>query len=50
MVPKMILRHGFVDLVDLIARSIRIQLVTLLELVEPSGGVPPSFSYLPLSQ
>ena len=41
MVPKMILRLGFADLVDHMA---------ILELSEPFGKAPPSFSYIPLCQ
>ena len=48
MVPKMILRLGFVDLVDCIARSILAQLVALLELSDLFGRAPPVFSYIPL--
>ena len=47
MVPKMILRLGFVDLVDHIASSILLQPVAILE---SSGGAHPEFSYIPLSQ
>ena len=50
MVPKMILRLGFVDLVDHIASSIRVQPVALPELSEPSGRAQPEFSYVPLTQ
>ena len=50
MVPKMILRLGFVDLADHIASSILTRLVALSELSEPSGGAHPKFSYIPLSQ
>ena len=50
MVPKMILRLGFVDLADHIASSILARLVALSELSEPSGRVHPEFSYMPLSQ
>ena len=50
MVPKMILRLGFVDLVDHIASSILARRVALPELSEPSGGAHPVFSYIPLSQ
>ena len=49
MVPKMILRLGFVDLVDHISSSILARLVALSELSEPSGGARPEFSYVPLS-
>ena len=48
--PKMILRRGFVDLVDLIAISIWVQPVAILEFSEPFGRAPPVFSYTPLSQ
>ena len=50
MVPKMILRLGFVDLVDHTASSILARRVALPELSEPSGGAHPEFSYIPLSQ
>ena len=50
MVAKMILRHGFVDLVDHIASSIVARLVAFSELSEPSGRAHPEFSYMPLSQ
>ena len=50
MVPKMILRLGFVDLVDHIASSILARRVALPEFCEPSGGAHPKFSYIPLSQ
>ena len=50
MIPKMILRLGFVDLVDRIASSLWVQLVALSGLSEPSGRAPPVFSYIPLSQ
>ena len=46
----MILRLGFVDLVDHIASSILTRLVALSELSEPSGRAHPQFSYIPLSQ
>ena len=45
MVPKMILRLGFVDLVDLIANSMLTQLVALSELSEPSGRARPWFGF-----
>ena len=48
MVPKMILRLGFVDL-DHIASSILPRLVALSELSEPSGRAHPEFSYIPFS-
>ena len=41
MVPKMILRLGFVDLADHIAISILTRLVALSELSEPSGRARP---------
>ena len=41
----MILHLGFVDLVDRIASSLRVQPVAILELSEPVGGAPPVFSY-----
>ena len=50
MVPKMILRLSFVDLVDQIASSILVRHVSLSELSEPSGRAHPVFSYIPLSQ
>ena len=50
MVPKMILRLGFVDLVDHVASSILVRHVALSELSEPSGRAHPVFSYIPLSQ
>ena len=50
MVPKMILRLGFVDLVDHIASSISARLVTLSESSELPGRAHPEFSYIPLSQ
>ena len=50
MVPKMILRLGFVDLADHIASSIAARLVALSELSEPSGRAHPEFSYVQLSQ
>ena len=50
MVPKMILRLGFVDLVDHIASSILARLVALSELSEPYGRAHPEFTYIPLSQ
>ena len=50
MVPKMILRLGFVDLVDHVASSISARHVALSELSEPSGGAHAVFSYIPLSQ
>ena len=50
MVPKMILRLGFADLVHHIASSILARLVAILELSEPFGKAPPSFSYIQLSQ
>ena len=50
MVPKMILRLGFVDLADHIASSISTPLVALSELSEPSLRARPVFSYIPLSQ
>ena len=52
MVPKMILRLGFVDLLwtNYIASSILARLVALSELSEPSGRAHPKFSYIPLSQ
>ena len=43
MVPKMILRLDFVDLVDHIASSISARLVELSESSEPSGRVRPEF-------
>ena len=49
MVPKMILRLGFLDLVDHIASLILARLVAFSELSAPSGGAPPEFSYIPLS-
>ena len=49
MVPKMILRLGFVDLVDHIASSISVRHVVLSELSEPSGRAHPEFSYIPQS-
>ena len=42
MVPKMILRLGFVDLVDHIASSILARHVALSESSEPSGGASSS--------
>ena len=50
MVPKMILRLGFVDLVNRIASSNLVRHVALSELSEPSGRAHPVFSYIPLSQ
>ena len=50
MVPKMILRLGFVDLVNHVASSILARRVALPGLSEPSGGAHPEFSYVPLSQ
>ena len=50
MVPKMILRLGFVDLVDHIASSILVRHVAFSELSAPSGRAHPEFSYIPLSQ
>ena len=50
MVPKMILRLGFVDLVDHIASSILVRHVALSELTELFGGAHPVSSYIPLSQ
>ena len=50
MVPKMIMRLGFVDLVDHISSSIFARLVALSELSEPSGRAHPQFSYIPLSR
>ena len=50
MVPKMILRLGFVDPVDHIASSILVRHVALSESSEPSGRASPEFSYIPLSQ
>ena len=50
MVSKMILRLGFVDLVDHIASSVLARLVALSELNEPSGGAHLVSSYVPLSQ
>ena len=50
MVPKMILRLGFVDLVDHIVSSILVRHVALSELSEPSGRAHPVSSYIPLSQ
>ena len=49
-IPKMILRLGFVDLVDHVASSIWARLVALSELSAPSGGSFPEFSCIPLSQ
>ena len=46
MVPKMILRLGFVDLVDHIASSILARHVSLSELSEPAGRDHPEFSYI----
>ena len=46
----MILRLGFVDLVDRIANSIRVQPVAILESSEPFGRAPPKSSCIPLSQ
>ena len=43
MVPKMILRLGFVDLVDHIASSILTRLVALSGSSEPSGTAVPNF-------
>ena len=50
MVPKMILRLGFVDLVDRIASAFFARIVVLSELSEPSGGAHPVSSSIPLSQ
>ena len=50
MVPKMILRLGFVDLVDRIASSILVRHVAILELSEPFGRAHPEFSHKSLSQ
>ena len=50
MVPKMILRLGFVDLADHAASSILTQFVALSELSEPSGRAHPEFSHTSLSQ
>ena len=50
MVPKMILRLGFVDLVDHIASSILARHVALSDLSEPSGTAHPVSSYIPLYQ
>ena len=50
MVPKMMLRLGFVDLVYHTASSILARLVTLSELSEPSGRAHLEFSFTPLSQ
>ena len=50
MVPKMILRLGFLDLVDHVASLILGRLVAFSELSAPSGGAPPEFSYIPFSQ
>ena len=50
MVPKMILRFGFVNFVDHIANSILVRHVTLSELSEPSGRARPQFSYIPFFQ
>ena len=50
MVPKMILRLGFVDLVYHLASSILARLVAHSELSEPSGRAHREFSYIPLSQ
>ena len=46
----MILRLGFVDLVDRVASSIIVRYVALSELSERSGGAHLEFSYIPLSQ
>ena len=46
----MILRLGFVDLVDHIASSILVRHVAFSEFSAPSGGAHPGFSYIPLSQ
>ena len=50
MVPKMILRLGFVDLVDQFASAIWVQPAVLSEASEPSGRAHLGFSYIPLSQ
>ena len=49
MVPKMILRLGFVNLVDHIAGSILVRHVAFSELSAPSGRAHPEFSHIPLS-
>ena len=50
MVPKMILRLGFVDLVDHVASSMLVRHVVLSEFSEPSGRAHPVSSYIPLSE
>ena len=50
MVPKMILRLGFVDLVAHIASSILARHVALSELSKPSGRAHPVFSHIPHSR
>ena len=50
MVHKIVLRLGFVDLVDHIVSSILARLVALPELSEPSGRTHPVSSNIPLSQ
>ena len=50
MVPEMIMRLGFVDLVDHIASSIWVRHVVLSEVSELFGRAHHEFSYLPLSQ
>ena len=49
-VPKMILRLGFVDHVDHVASSISARLVALSVLSEHSGRAHPEFSCIPLCQ
>ena len=44
MVPNMILRLGFVDLVDHISSLILARIVALSEFSEPSGGAHNEFS------
>ena len=50
MVSKMILLLAFVDLVNHTGSSILARLMAPSELSAPSGGAPPEFSYIHLSQ